>query len=246
MNNIRVIKTARPNPLFDDCPDCGLLAWGLAAELTSREAADFARRIEHRRSRKSHELLHRAGALLTSLYILRSGFMKSIVAGDNGRDQITGFLMPGDLIGMDAIATGRHQCSTVALEDSIVCGMAFADFEPLTRDIPSLQQHFQQTMGSEIARDHGMMLLLGAMRAEERVAAFLLNLSRRFAARGLPAQVFHLPMSRQEIGNYLGLTIETVSRAFSHLADQAYIGVHSREVEILDPKALHRIARTSH
>lgn len=246
MNTIRITKDARPDPLFDDCPDCGFIAWGLCAQLTVRESAEFGKRIEHRRPRKNLEHLHRAGAVLTSLYIIRDGFMKSMVDGNNGRDQITGFLMPGDLIGMDAIATGRHQCSTIALKDSSVCGMAFADFEQLTRDIPALQQHFQQTLGCEIARDHGMMLLLGAMRAEERVAAFLLNLSRRFAARGLPEHHFCLPMTRQDIGNYLGLTLETVSRAFSHLADQQHIAIHGRDVEIRNAEALNKVVRSNH
>lgn len=244
MNTIGIVPASRPDPLFKDCPGCGFIAWGLGAQLTARESADFGKRIEHRRQRKSHEYLHRAGAVLTSLYIIRDGFMKSIAAGDNGRDQITDFLMAGDLIGMDAIATGRHQCSTVSLEDSSVCGMAFADFEELARGIPALQQHFQQTMGSEIARDHGMMLLLGAMRAEERVSTFLISLSRRFAARGLPEHRFHLPMTRQEIGNYLGLTIETVSRAFSHLADQRLIAIQGKNVEICDAKALHKVIRS--
>ena len=244
-NTLRIVPGIRPDPLFDDCTDCGLLAWGVAACLTATESADFARRIEHRRARKTHELLHRAGAMLTSLYVIRSGFMKSSVAGSSGREQITGFLMPGDLIGMDAIATGRHQCSTIALEDSIVCGIVFADFEQLAHDIPALQQHFHQSLGREITRDHGMMMLLGAMRAEERVAAFLLNLSRRLAARGLPDHRFHLPMGRQDIGNYLGLTLETVSRAFSHLSAKGLIAIAFKEVEILDAAALHNIARSN-
>lgn len=204
MNAIRTVQAARPDPLFDDCPDCGFIAWGICAQLTVRESAEFGKRSEHRRPRKHLEHLHRAGSALTSLYIIRNGFMKSIVAGNNGRDQITGFLMPGDLIGMDAIATGRHQCSTIALEDSSVCGMAFADLEKLTQDIPSLQQHFQQTLGCEIARDHGMMMMLGSMRAEERVSTFLLNLSRRFAARGLPEHSFHLPMTPRKSATISG------------------------------------------
>lgn len=121
--------------------------------------------------------------------------------------------------------------------------MVFADLEQLNREIPALQHHFHQTMGAEITRDHGMMLLLGAMRAEERVAMFLLNLSRRFALRGRSETRFRMPMSRQEIGNYLGLQLETVSRAFSHLASKQLIVIHNKEVEITNLEGMQQILR---
>ncbi len=220
--------------LLEDCPDCGFLGWARHASLSAGETMRFANRIEHRRPRLPREFVHRAGTALTSLYVIHSGFLRTSVTDGNGREQITGFAMPGDLVGMEAIATGRHQCNTIAIEPSSICGMRFADLEQLSAGMPALQQHFHRTMGAEIARDHGMMLLLGAMRAEERVTLFLLHLSRRFAARGRPGTRFHLPMSRHEIGNYLGLKLETVSRVFSQFHDSGLIAVRSKNIEILD------------
>ncbi len=238
MNNKFSINAAPPAALSHKCPDCGFIDWGRQIDFSADDLQRFCNRIEHRRLKTKQEYLHRAGTTLSALYVINSGFVKTIISDGNGHEQITGFSMPGDLIGMDAIATGKHQCSTIALEDSSLCGMAFADLEQLNRDIPALQHHFHQTMGAEITRDHGMMLLLGAMRAEERVAMFLLNLSRRFALRGRSGTRFRMPMTRQEIGNYLGLQLETVSRAFSHLASAQLIEIDSKEVEI---KSLERL-----
>lgn len=232
MNKLHAVTPAPAAPRFDDCPDCGFMAWGRHARLSAGETRIFGERLEHRRLKKNHEHLHRAGAPLATLYIITRGFLKTSINDNNGHEQITGFFMSGDVVGMEAIATGKHQCNTIAIEDTSLCGIAFAELEKLNRDIPSLQQHFHQTLGAEIHRDHGMMLLLGSMRAEDRVAAFLLNLSRRFARRGHSETCFHLPMNRQEIGNYLGLTLETVSRAFSHLASAGLIVIDNKEVEI--------------
>ena len=187
--------------------------------------------------------MHRSGTALVSLYVINSGFLKASINDNNGHEQITGFFMPGDLVGMEAIATGKHQCNTTALEDSSLCGIVFASLEQLNREIPSLQRDFNQTLGAEINRDHGMMLLLGAMRAEERVAMFLLNLSRRFAIRGRSGTCFHLPMTRQEIGNYLGLTLETISRAFSHLVDLGFIVTRGKDIKTRDAARLQEVVR---
>ena len=140
--------------------------------------------------------------------------------------------MMGELLGMDAIGSSKHMCDAVALEDSDVCEIPFGDLEQLSRDIPTLQQHFHRIMSREIARDYGVMLLLGSMRAEERLAAFLLNLSQRFAARGYSAIRFNLRMTREEIGSYLGLKLETISRAFSHFQSEGMITVQNKSVEI--------------
>lgn len=241
MSTLRIVENARPDPLFRDCPDCGFTGWSKRARLSANESRSFGDRIEHRRLKKHHEILHRAGTALVSLYVINSGFLKTSISDSNGREQITGFFMPGDLVGMEAIATGKHQCNTTALEDSSLCGIAFADLEQLNREIPALQHEFNRTLGAEITRDHGMMLLLGAMRAEERVALFLLNLSRRFAIRDRSSTCFHLPMTRQDIGNYLGLTLETVSRTFSHLDNLGLITIHGKDVEINNVEHLQQI-----
>jgi CRP/FNR family transcriptional regulator len=246
MNRKPATRVAPPKPLSEDCPDCGFIDWGRGANPSTDELQRFCSKIEHRRLRKQREYLHRAGTTLSALYIINSGFVKTIISDGNGHEQITGFSMPGDLIGMDAIATGKHQCSTVALEDSSLCGMAFVDLEQLNREIPALQHHFHQTLGAEITRDHGMMLLLGAMRAEERVAMFLLNLSRRFVLRGRSGTRFRMPMTRREIGNYLGLQLETVSRAFSQLANAQLIAVDNKEIEIKSVERLQQVLQSQH
>jgi CRP/FNR family transcriptional regulator len=159
--------------------------------------------------------------------------MKSCVLHEDGREQVAGFHMMGDLMGLDAIGTNQHLCDAVALEDSEVCEIPLKDLEGLSRNIPSLQQHFHRIMSREIARDYGVMLLLGSMRAEERLAAFLLNLSQRFGARGYSATEFHLRMTREEIGSYLGLKLETVSRTLSHFQAQGLIAVQNKHLRIL-------------
>jgi CRP/FNR family transcriptional regulator len=142
--------------------------------------------------------------------------------------------MMGDLLGLDAIGGNRHVSDAVALEDSEVCEISFPLLEQISRDAPCLQQQLNRVMSREIIRDQGVMLLLGSMRADERLAAFLLNLSQRFAVRGYSATEFNLRMTRQEIGSYLGLKLETVSRAFSGFHRRRLIEVRQRNVRIID------------
>ena len=194
--------------------------------------------VKKRRRIKRGEYLYRSGAELESLFAVRSGFLKSCVVYEDGREQVTGFHMMGEVVGLDAISQERHTCDTVALEDTELCEIPFACLEQLTRDIVPLQRHFHRIMSREIVRDHGVMLLLGSMRAEERVATFLINLSQRFASRGYSAQEFHLRMTREEIGSYLGLTLETISRIFSRLQEDGLIEVNNRRIRINDVSRL--------
>jgi CRP/FNR family transcriptional regulator len=152
---------------------------------------------------------------------------------EDGREQVTGFLMAGEIIGLEAISTDVHTCEALAMEDSEVCELPYAKLAELSREIPSLQRHLYKIMSREIVRDQGIMLLLGSMRAEERLAAFLLNMSQRNAIHGMSATQLRLRMSRLEIGSYLGLKLETVSRAFSHFQDEGLIQVKARAVDIL-------------
>ncbi len=184
------------------------------------------------------EYLYRSGARFGALFAIRSGFFKTQVLHEDGREQVTGFQMAGEIIGMDAISGDRHTCDAVALEDSEVCELPFNQLEALGRTLPVLQRHLHKVMSREIVRDHGIMLLLGSMRAEERLAAFLLNLSQRFAARGHSPFVFQLRMTRQEIGNYLGLKLETVSRTLSQFQEAGLISVRNKAVEIIDMKGV--------
>jgi CRP/FNR family transcriptional regulator len=210
----------------------------LPAGLPAADLDKLDRLVSQRRRLRKGEPLYRAGAPLTALYAIRSGFLKSCVLHEDGREQVAGFHMMGDLLGLDAIGGGRHVSDSVALEDSEVCEISFPLLEQLSREAPSLQQQLNRVMSREIIRDHGVMLLLGSMRAHERLAAFLLNLSQRFALRGYSATEFNLRMTRQEIGSYLGLKLETVSRAFSAFQRRRLIEVRQREIRILDPHRL--------
>jgi CRP/FNR family transcriptional regulator, anaerobic regulatory protein len=182
---------------------------------------------------KRGESLYRVGTAFDSLHAVRSGFFKSRMVLADGRDQVTGFHMAGEVLGMDGICTEFHTTDIVALEDSEVCVIPYARLAE-----PGLQRQLQKVMSRELVRDQGVMMLLGTMRAEERLAAFLLNLSQRFVARGYAPDEFHLRMTRDEIGSYLGLSLETVSRLFSRFHDGGLIAVQQKHIRILDIPAL--------
>jgi CRP/FNR family transcriptional regulator len=223
------------------CSNCGLHEICLPAGLSAHDLLRLEYIVNRKRPLKRGDYLYRAGGTLQSLYAVRTGFLKSSVLHDDGREQVAGFHMMGEMVGMDAIGTGKHVCDSIALEDTEVCEIPFGEFERLSRELPALQQHFHRIMSREIARDYGVMLLLGSMRAEERLAAFLLNLSQRFAARGYSPVSFILRMTREEIGSYLGLKLETVSRAFSHFQSENVIAVQNKCIEIKDLERLHAL-----
>jgi len=182
--------------------------------------------------------LVRTGDRFDAVYPIRLGFFKTRVTSDDGREQVTGFPMPGDILGFDAISAGNFQCDALALEDAEVCVVPFDKLETLTREFNALQRQFHRVLSREIVRDQGVMMLLGTMRAEQRIATFVLNLSQRFSQRGFSPREFILRMTREEIGNYLGLVVETVSRLFTRLAHDGVIAVKNKEVHILDFHAL--------
>jgi CRP/FNR family transcriptional regulator len=190
--------------------------------------------IGRRRKIPKDTHLYRIGDHFTNLYAIRIGHFKTFQVSPSGEQQVTGFQMAGELLGMDAISTEHHHCDAMALEDSEVCEIPFARLEELFGTIPSLLHHFHRMMSQEITREQNVMLLLGNMRAEQRFAAFLINLSSRYAARGYSSTTFQLRMSREEIGNYLGLSIESISRLLSRLKKQGLLRVANREIELLD------------
>ena len=226
----QIVEIGKPKTT---CSACSLHELCLPSGLSAEDIQSMDQLIELRRPVKRGDYLYRSGSPLHALYAIRSGFMKSSVLHEDGREQVAGFHMMGDLMGMDAIGTNQHLCDAVALENTDVCEIPLADLENMSRKIPALQQHFHRVMSREIARDYGVMLLLGSMRAEERLAAFLLNLSQRFALRGYSSTEFHLRMTREEIGSYLGLKLETVSRTLSHFQAQGLIAVQNKHLHIL-------------
>lgn len=215
------------------CSNCNLRELCLPVDLTDAEMHRLELLSHRKRRYAGADYLFRSGDPFKSLYAIRSGSFKTRILHDDGREQVTGFVMRGEIIGLDAISSDSHTCEAVAMEDSEVCELPFARLETLSREIPSLQRHLHKIMSREIVRDQGIMLLLGSMRAEERLAAFLLNLSQRNASHGMSPNLLTLRMSRLEIGSYLGLKLETVSRALSHFQDDGLIRVKARAIEIL-------------
>lgn len=220
------------------CSNCNLRELCLPLNLSDEEMLKLDDLVSTRRRIKRGEHLYRAGQEFDSIYAIRSGFFKTDVLLEDGRDQVTGFQMTGELMGLDGIGSERHTCNAIALEDSEVCAIPFSRLEHLCREIVTLQHHFHKVMSREIVRDHGVMMLLGTMRAEERLAAFLLNLSQRFTARGFSHAEFYLRMTREEIGSYLGLKLETVSRAFSRFQEEGLIAVQQKHIRILSVSGL--------
>jgi len=238
--------SAQPAPLTcaglrEACSQCNLRELCLPMGLTEPELGQLDSLVRQRQRVQRGQHLYRSGDAFAAIYAIKTGFFKTDVLLEDGREQVTGFQMAGEILGFDGIGPEKHTCNAVALEDSEVCVIPFAELEHYSRAIGALQHHFHKVMSREIVRDQGVMMLLGIMRAEERLAAFLLNLSQRFTARGYSPTEFNLRMTRNEIGSYLGLKLETVSRAFSHFQEQGIIKVHQKHIQILDVAGLRQL-----
>jgi CRP/FNR family transcriptional regulator len=231
----------RIEPFKVACSSCNLREICLPVGMSAEQLERLDSLVGTRRSVGRGEALFHAGDPFASLYAVRTGFFKTCVASEDGREQVTGFQMGGELLGLDGIGTERHTCDAIALEDSHVCIIPFHQLEDLSRELSDLQRQFHKIMSREIVRDHGVMLLLGSMRAEERLAAFLLNLTQRLRTRGFSSSELVLRMTREEIGSYLGLKLETVSRAFSKFQDDRLLEVRQRQIRVLDPVALQNL-----
>jgi CRP/FNR family transcriptional regulator len=232
-------------PLKVACSSCNLRELCLPVGLSADDLGRLDKLVATRRSVPRGQALFRTGESFTSIYAVRTGFFKTCVAADDGRDQVTGFQMAGELLGLDGIGSERHTVDAVALEDSQVCVIPFDQLEHLAREFGELQRQLHKIMSREIVRDHGVMLLLGSMRAEERLAAFLLNLTSRLRSRGYSASSLVLRMTREEIGSYLGLKLETVSRAFSKFQADGLLEVQHRQVRIVDLDGLRRLVNAT-
>ena len=224
-----------------NCSSCNLRELCLPGGVCMEDLEQVQNIVYARRRVKRGETIFGAGDEFAAVYAIRSGFFKTSVVDGEGREQVTGFFMGGELLGMDGIGAGRHNGTAVALEDSEVCVMPYSLVEQMAREYPQLQRHLHSVLSREIVRDHGVMMLLGSMRAEERLAAFLSNLSKRFVRRGYSPSDFHLRMTREEIGSYLGLKLETVSRLFSQFQKDGLIAVEQKHVRILDIDGLGKI-----
>ena len=221
----------QPHPT---CANCNLRETCLSGGVPAADLERVENIVYARRRVKCGERLFSAGDEFKCLYAIRNGFFKTSLIDGKGREQVTGFFMGGELLGMDGLGYGRCQGNAIALQDSLVCTLPYLQIEQVSRDVPSLQRRLHTVLSREIVRNQGIMLLLGSMPAEERLAAFLMNLSRRYRYRGYSGSNFLLCMSREEIGSYLGLTLETVSRVFSKFHKRGLIEVKHKQVSIVD------------
>ena len=230
------------SPKFEvTCSSCNLRELCLPGALCAEDLARVENVVYARRRVKRGDALFNAGADFNAIYAIRSGFFKTSLVDAEGREQVTGFSMGGELMGLEGLGAGKYHGTAVALEDSEVCVLPYALVEQMAQEIPALQRQLHAVLAREIVRDHGVMMLLGSMRAEERLATFLLNLSKRFLRRGYSSSDFHLRMTREEIGSYLGLKLETVSRLFSQFQKDGLIEVNQKHVRILDIAGLERV-----
>ena len=223
------------------CSHCNLREHCVPLGLSLKEIDRLEDLVASRKRIRRGEPLFRAGDRFEAIYAIRLGFLKSSVMSSDGREQVTNFHMSGELIGLDGIANEVHSCDVVALEDTEVCVIPYERILAVSAEIDEYNIHFQKILSREIVRQHGLMLLLGSRHAEERLAAFLLNLSQRFESRGYSRSEFVLRMTRAEIGSYLGLKLETVSRVLSRFSHDNLIVVNQKHVQIVNAEGLRAI-----
>ena len=224
------------------CQSCNLFQLCLPMGIADRELVLLDKIIRRRRPLKRGEYLYQQGHTFQAIYAVRTGSIKTSTTTHDGSEMVTGFHLPGELLGLDAICNEIHPCAAVALESCTVCELPYDHLERLNEHLPGLQQQLTKMLSREILSGQALLALLSKRSAEERLAALLLNLSARFRRRGYSGSEFILSMSRTDIGNYLGLAVETVSRMFTRFQEQGLIDVRRKHVVILDLRALHDLA----
>jgi CRP/FNR family transcriptional regulator len=224
------------------CGNCRLTSICLPLALESDDIEQLDEIIQRSKPLQKNQHLYREGDIFKSVFAVRSGAMKAYKTTDDGREQVTGFYFPGEILGMDGISNNLHASSAKALETVAVCEIPFTSLEKLSVLMPTLQRHFFQLMSREITEDQQLITLLSKNSADERVASLMMSISSRNAKRKLSATQFRLPMSRVDIGNYLGLTVETVSRVFSRMQKLDILRVDNKEIQILDAPGLQQMA----
>lgn len=225
------------------CKSCSLVTLCLPMGLEPDDVEKLDNIVKRNRPLHRGDHLFREGDGFNYLYIVKTGSVKTYAPSEDGGEQVLGFHLPGELIGLDAIESARHHCSAKVLETSAVCEIPFTQFEELSTVIPSLQHQMYRLLSREIGHDEEMLTLLGRKNAEERLAAFLTSLSSRFKRRGFSPSDFYLSMSRHEIGNYLGLAVETVSRLFTRFQDEKLLKVERKHIQLLDIDRLQGIVQ---
>jgi CRP/FNR family transcriptional regulator, anaerobic regulatory protein len=225
------------------CGDCRLNTICLPISLHIEDIDRVNQIIQRSKPLQKGEYLFRANEVFSSVFAIRSGAVKSLTISQNGNEQVTGFYLPGELVGMDGLADNHYTNSVIALETASICEIPFNRLEELSLKVPSLQRHIFQLMSREITQDQHVIALLSKSNAEARIASLLLSISGRNSRRNLSTNKFLLPMSRTDIGNFLGLTIETVSRVLTRLKKSKVLTVDKKEIIINDMGALQQLAK---
>jgi len=224
------------------CESCGIRALCLPVSLDNDALVLMGDLVKRHAPLKKGDYLFRTGDKFKSLFAIQYGSMKSYGLTMDGKEQVTGFHLTGEVLGMDAIDEDVHHCNAVALEKTEICELPFAALETLQNDVPNLQHDLNRIMSREIRRDHHMLLMLGSTTVEQRMARFLLNLYERLQKRGAKDNRLDLSMTRQDIGNYLGVAFETVSRQLAHMQDEGILEINNRNIHLLDVERLESIA----
>ncbi|NQZ53742.1 MAG: fumarate/nitrate reduction transcriptional regulator Fnr [Piscirickettsiaceae bacterium] len=236
-------------PLFKDlakiehdqnvaCHDCSLYRLCLPLGLHNSDLVKLDTIIKRSNNYKRNQPLFSADKQFLSLFVVRSGSFKTTITANDGREQVTGFYFPGEFIGLDAIHQNVYQSNAEALETSSVCELPYEQMQEFGKEMPQLQIQMLTRLSKELSNDKGLMLLLGKKTADEKLASFLLSLSKRFQVRGFSATNFHLSMSRGDIANHLGLAVETVSRLFSRFQDDQLINIAGKSISLRDMEKL--------
>jgi CRP/FNR family transcriptional regulator len=220
------------------CATCSMRELCLPIGLGTDAMRELDTLIATRQRFKKGAPIFQGGDRFTALYAIRSGSCKTTVSDQSGREQVTGYHLMGDIIGFDGIGSGRHQCQAVSLEDTEVCEVPFARLEELSSRLPPLQRNLHRLLSREIMRDENLLLVVGSMDAQERIAAFLLNLSQRYQQRGYSSKEFVLRLTRRDIGSYLGMKLETASRLLSRFQSKGLIKIEKSVIRLLDLQAL--------
>ena len=230
----RIEKVVSLKEIKVACQECSLNEICLPVGIGQDDLGRLDSIIDRKRPLTRGDHLFRIGAPFQSLFAVRSGSLKTYATSEEGQEQVMGFHLPGELVGLDAIADGFHPLAARALETTSVCEIPFKDLETLSVQLPGLQRQLLRVMSQEIRDDEQNMVILGQKSAEERLASFLIGLSDRFRRRGFSATQFNLSMSRSDIGNYLGLALETVSRLFTRFQNEELLRVDRKHIELLD------------
>lgn len=242
MTKPAVVPLVEMEDLKVSCAKCSLSTICLPCGLNEQELKHLEQVVIHKPTQQANEALYFAGDEYRGLCAIRSGSFKTVLTTSDGAEQITGFYLPGELLGIDGLGSGKYRCTAVALETSSVCEMVKSELQGICRELPTLQEQMLHLMGEQFNQDQERLLSLGQLKGEEKIATFLLSIGSRLKARGFSSTRFNLPMTRHDLANYLGLAVETLSRMLSHLQEEKIIAVNRRSIEILDEARVHKLA----